>query len=69
MLLTSATTIAGLVPLMFETSRQAQTLIPVATAIVFGLSASTILVLVLLPATYVVLDDLGLVRAEPPAEP
>ncbi|HVI00365.1 MAG TPA: efflux RND transporter permease subunit [Enhygromyxa sp.] len=68
-LLTSATTIAGLVPLMFETSRQAQTLIPVATAIVFGLSASTILVLVLLPATYVVLDDLGLVRAEPPAEP
>lgn len=61
-LLTSATTIAGLVPLMFETSRQAQTLIPIATALVFGLSASTILVLVLLPAAYVLLDDLGLVR-------
>lgn len=57
-LLTSATTIAGLVPLMFETSRQAQMLIPVATSIVFGLTASTILVLVLLPAAYVLLDDL-----------
>jgi hydrophobic/amphiphilic exporter-1 (mainly G- bacteria), HAE1 family len=62
-LLTSATTIAGLVPLMFETSRQAQMLIPVATSIVFGLLASTILVLLLLPAAYVLLADLGLVRA------
>ncbi|PRQ09717.1 efflux RND transporter permease subunit [Enhygromyxa salina] len=60
-LLTSATTIAGLVPLMFETSRQAQMLIPVATSIVFGLLASTVLVLVLLPAAYVLLADLGLV--------
>ncbi|KIG18653.1 RND multidrug efflux transporter [Enhygromyxa salina] len=63
-LLTSATTIAGLVPLMFETSRQAQMLIPVATSIVFGLSASTVLVLVLIPAAYVVLDDLGWLRAD-----
>jgi multidrug efflux pump subunit AcrB len=61
-LLTSVTTIAGLVPLMFETSRQAQSLIPVATAIVFGISASTVLVLIVLPAVYAVLDDLGLVR-------
>jgi hydrophobic/amphiphilic exporter-1 (mainly G- bacteria), HAE1 family len=61
-LLTSVTTIAGLVPLMFETSRQAQMLIPVATSIVFGLSASTVLVLVLLPAAYVMLADLGLIR-------
>ncbi|HLT35001.1 MAG TPA: efflux RND transporter permease subunit, partial [Enhygromyxa sp.] len=61
-LLTSVTTIAGLVPLMFETSRQAQMLIPVATSIVFGLTASTVLVLLLLPAAYALLDDLGLVR-------
>lgn len=62
-LLTSLTTVAGLVPLMFETSRQAQSLIPVATSIVFGISASTILVLVVLPATYAVLADHGWVRS------
>lgn len=61
-LLTSVTTIFGLVPLMFETSRQAQSLIPVATSIVFGISASTVLVLIVLPATYAVLGDLQLVR-------
>jgi len=61
-LLTSVTTVFGLVPLMFETSRQAQSLIPVATSIVFGISASTVLVLIVLPATYTVLGDLGLVR-------
>ena len=59
-LLTSATTVAGLVPLMFETSRQAQMLIPVATSITFGITASTVLVLVVLPATYAILGDLGL---------
>ena len=55
----SVTTIAGLIPLMFETSRQAQSLIPVATSIVFGITASTVLVLVVLPATYAALGDLG----------
>ncbi len=63
-LLTSATTAAGLIPLMFETSRQAQTLIPVAMAIVFGITASTLLVLLVLPAIYVLLDDFGLARTE-----
>ncbi len=58
--LTSATTIAGLFPLMFETSRHAQTLVPVATSIVFGMAASTVLVLLIIPATYAALSDLGL---------
>ena len=58
-LLTSVTTVAGLVPIMFETSRQAQSLIPVATSIVFGISASTVLVLIVLPAVYTLLGDLG----------
>ena len=48
-LLTSLTTIMGLVPLLFETSLQAQFLIPMATSIVFGLGFSTGLVLVLVP--------------------
>ncbi|MEO1335595.1 MAG: efflux RND transporter permease subunit, partial [Myxococcota bacterium] len=59
-LLTSVTTMAGLIPLMFETSRQAQTLIPIATSIVFGTLASTVLVLVVIPSIYAILGDLGL---------
>jgi hypothetical protein len=68
-LLTSATTIAGLIPLMFETSRQAQSLIPVATSIVFGITATTVLVLIALPAIYAVLADLGLVAPPTPEDP
>ena len=49
-LLTSLTTIGGLLPLLFETSRQAQFLIPMAVTLVFGLLVATILVLVLVPA-------------------
>ena len=49
-LLTSLTTIAGLTPLLFETSLQAQFLIPMATAIAFGLMFSTFLILLVVPA-------------------
>ncbi|HET6581852.1 MAG TPA: efflux RND transporter permease subunit [Nannocystaceae bacterium] len=59
-LLTSATTIVGLFPIMFETSRHAQSLVPVAVSIVYGLAASTVLVLVLIPAAYAALADVGL---------
>ncbi|TVP58442.1 MAG: efflux RND transporter permease subunit [Halomonadaceae bacterium] len=48
-LLTSLTTIGGLLPLLFETSLQAQFLIPMATSIAFGLGFSTLLVLVVIP--------------------
>jgi multidrug efflux pump subunit AcrB len=49
-LLTSLTTIGGLTPLLFETSVQAQFLIPMAVSISFGLMFSTILVLLVIPA-------------------
>jgi multidrug efflux pump subunit AcrB len=49
-LLTSLTTIAGLTPLLFESSLQAQFLIPMATSIAFGLAFATLLVLVVVPA-------------------
>ncbi len=49
-LLTSLTTIAGLLPLVFERSLQAQFLIPMAVSIVFGLLFATVLILVLLPS-------------------
>ena len=49
-LLTSLTTIAGLTPLLFETSLQAQFLIPMAVSISFGLGFATLLVLLFVPA-------------------
>jgi len=58
-LLTSATTIAGLLPLLFETSLQAQILIPLVVSTAFGLMASTLLVLLLIPCLYQVLADFG----------
>jgi multidrug efflux pump subunit AcrB len=59
-LLTSVTTIAGLLPLLAERSLQAQVLIPLATSIVFGLLASTLLILFVVPALFAVFADLGL---------
>ncbi len=50
--LTSATTVLGMAPMVFETSFQAQILVPMAAAICFGLMMTTGLVLLLLPAVY-----------------
>lgn len=50
-LLTSLTTIAGLTPLLFESSVQAQFLIPMATSISFGLAYATLLILVVVPTS------------------
>ncbi|WP_111681990.1 efflux RND transporter permease subunit [Winogradskyella tangerina] len=47
--LTSLTTVAGLAPLIFEESRQAQFLIPMAVSIAYGIGFATVLTLVLLP--------------------
>ena len=55
-LLTSLTTIGGLLPLLFETSLQAQFLIPMATSIAFGLGFSTLLVLIVVPALLSLLE-------------
>ena len=59
--LTSLTTVAGLLPLIFETSLQAQVLIPMAVSIAFGIMTSTVLVLLVVPSLYAVLADLGFV--------
>ena len=56
-LLTSLTTIGGLVPLLFESSLQAQFLIPMAITIVFGLAVATLIVLVLTPALLAIDED------------
>ena len=49
-LVTSLTTIGGLLPLMFEKSTQAQFLIPMAISICFGLAFATALILLFTPA-------------------
>ena len=51
-LLTSLTTVAGLTPLLLERSFQAQFLIPMAASLAFGLLASTVLVLFVVPTIY-----------------
>ncbi len=47
--LTTITTVAGLTPLIFEKSLQAQFLIPMAISIVYGILIATVLTLLLLP--------------------
>jgi multidrug efflux pump subunit AcrB len=51
-MLTSITTIGGLLPLLLEKSFQAQFLVPMATAMAFGLMMTTLLVLILVPVMY-----------------
>lgn len=60
--LTSMTTAAGLLPLLTETSLQAQVIQPLVISIVFGIFASTLLVLFMIPAAYAILADWGLVH-------
>ncbi len=57
-LLTSLTTFAGLAPLIWEKSTQAQFLIPMAVSLGFGILYATLLSLILVPSGYLILDDL-----------
>jgi len=59
-LLTSVTTIVGMLPLLFETSPQAQVLLPLVTSISFGLIGTTLMIVFVVPAFYTILDDFGL---------
>ncbi|MDX5359932.1 MAG: efflux RND transporter permease subunit [Alphaproteobacteria bacterium] len=72
-LLTSLTTIGGLAPLIFETSLQAQFLIPMAITIVFGLAVGTALVLLVVPSLVAIQEDVrhaaAWVRGRPAAQP
>jgi multidrug efflux pump subunit AcrB len=60
--ITSATTVAGMLPLLMEKSLQAQIIIPLAVSVIFGITASTILVLLFIPAVYGVMEDWGIGR-------
>lgn len=58
-LISSSTTIAGLLPLLAETSTQADAIKPLVISVVFGLLSATVLVLLVMPALYVLFDDWG----------
>jgi multidrug efflux pump subunit AcrB len=55
--LTSLTTIGGLLPLLFETSLQAQFLIPMAASIAFGLAVGTLLILLVVPVLLSIIES------------
>jgi multidrug efflux pump subunit AcrB len=56
-LLTSLTTFGGLAPMIFETSRQARFLIPMAVSLGFGIIFATLITLLLVPCLYLVVED------------
>jgi multidrug efflux pump subunit AcrB/ribosome modulation factor len=56
-MLTSLTTFAGLMPLISETSVQAQFLIPMAVSLGFGVVVATLISLLLVPATYMIMVE------------
>ncbi|MFW3379823.1 efflux RND transporter permease subunit, partial [Glaesserella parasuis] len=57
--LTSITTFAGVLPIMFETSLQARFVIPMAVALGFAVMFATLLMLFLVPCLYLILQDIG----------
>ena len=57
-LLTSLTTFFGLLPLLSERSAQAAWLKPMGVTLAVGVLLATVVTLVLLPACYLLLDDL-----------
>lgn len=57
-MLTSVTTFAGLMPLIFEKSTTSQFLIPMAVSLGYGILFGTVITLFLVPICYMILDDL-----------
>nr|WP_320048896.1 efflux RND transporter permease subunit [uncultured Desulfuromonas sp.] len=57
-MLTTLTTFFGLAPMIFETSRQARFLIPMAISLGFGILFATLIALILVPVLYMVVEDL-----------
>lgn len=56
--LTSLTTFLGLAPMILETSLQARFIIPMAISLGFGILFATVIILLLVPAVFLVIEDL-----------
>ena len=61
-LLSTSTTFAGLVPIIFDTSPQVQTLVPLVVSVAFGLIAAMVLVLLVFPSVLSIYFDFFSVR-------
>jgi len=57
-ILTTLTTFGGLAPMIFETSRQARFLIPMALSLGFGVVFATLITLILVPSFYMTIEDI-----------
>jgi multidrug efflux pump subunit AcrB len=57
-MLTTLTTFGGLAPMIFETSRQARFLIPMALSLGYGILFSTFIVLLIVPSMYIIINDI-----------
>ncbi|MGI5308978.1 efflux RND transporter permease subunit [Rheinheimera sp. WS51] len=57
-LLTSLTTFLGLTPIVLERSLQAKMVVPMAVSLAFGILFATVITLILIPALYVILEDI-----------
>ncbi len=68
-LLTTMTTFGGLAPMIFETSRQAKFLIPMAVSLGYGIVFATFVVLLLIPCLYMILEDLRNLANPPEPDP
>ncbi|MEM8593993.1 MAG: efflux RND transporter permease subunit [Pseudomonadota bacterium] len=75
--LTSVTTFLGVFPILLETSKQAQFVIPMAISLGFGIVFATVITLIFIPCLYLMLEDLfkglrkllGLHQDDAPASP
>ena len=68
-MLTTLTTFGGLSPIIFETSRQSQFLIPMAISLAFGILFATPVILLVVPCFYIVVEDArSLLRLRDPHE-
>jgi multidrug efflux pump subunit AcrB len=64
-ILTTLTTFGGLAPMIFETSRQARFLIPMAISLGYGVLFATVITLLLVPSFYMIIEDVrALVRSK-----
>ena len=57
-LLTTITTFGGLAPMIFETSRQARFMIPMAISLGYGILFATLITLLLVPSLYLIIEDM-----------
>ena len=64
-LLTTLTTFGGLAPMIFETSRQARFMIPMAISLGYGILFTTLIILVLVPCLYLIVEDIRAFVSQP----